>query len=376
MYISAWPSLNPAYFVKPQVRGGAPFPLETPRTTYFYVARNAIYRLMHSLNLEGAVVLAPDYHHGNEISAMKAAGVNIRYYPVQKNLYADLNAIARLCDEDPRPNVLYVTHFIGWPQPMDAVRRLCRDRKLILIEDCALAFMSELDGKPLGSFGEYSVFCLYKSLPLPNGGVLVSNSTEPDNMDGLQPCSLLSVSGRSAELMFQWVRSRWDIGGKALFACKRAVGDALNARKVRRTAVGDTGFDISVSNTGMSRVCERLLSRFHYGSIRETRRRNFKIVEESLRGRARLLEIELSQGVCPLFFPLLVKEKHAASMALFDRGIETVEFWNEGDTEANCENSDAQFLRRHVLEVPIHQDMTAADAEFVADQIVKVDLCL
>jgi dTDP-4-amino-4,6-dideoxygalactose transaminase len=307
---------------------------------------------------------------------MKAAGVNIRYYPVQKNLDADLNAIARLCDEDPKPSALYVTHFIGWPQPMDAVRRLCRDRKLILIEDCALAFMSELDGQPLGSFGEYSVFCLYKSLPLPNGGVLVSNSAQPESIHNLHRCSLLSVSGRSAELMFQWVRSRCDVGGKALFACKRAIGGALTARQVRRTAVGDTGFDMSASNTGMSTVCERLLARFHYESIRNARRRNFKIVEERLRGRARLLDIELSQGVCPLFFPLLVREKHAASMALFDRGIETVEFWNEGDAGANAENSDARFLRRHVLEVPIHQDMTAADAAFVADQIVKVDLCL
>jgi perosamine synthetase len=376
MYIPAWPSLNPAYFVKPEVREEAPFPLKTSRATYFYVARNAIYRLMRCLKLEGAVVLAPDYHHGNEISAMKAAGVKIRYYPVQKNLDGDLDAIARLCDADPKPRALYVTHFIGWPQPMDAVRRFCSDRRLILIEDCALSFMSELNKKPLGSFGEYSVFCLYKSLPLPNGGALVSNSTAPESIDDLRSCSALSVSSRSAELMLQWVRARCDIGGRALFACKRAVGDALNAGKVHRTPVGDTGFDLSASNTGMSRVCERLLTRFHYNSIRETRRRNFKIVEEQLRGRVRLLEIELVQGVCPLFFPLLVKEKHAASIALLDRGIETVEFWNEGDRDAHCENSDAQFLRRHVLEIPIHQDMSAADAAFVADQIVKLDLCL
>src|SRR5262245_53437918 len=116
MYIPAWPSLNPAYFVKPAVREEVPFPVETTRATHFYVARNAIYHLMRSLKLESAVVLAPDYHHGNEISAMKAAGVNIRYYPVQMNLAADLDAIARLCDAGLRPRALYVTHFIGWPQ--------------------------------------------------------------------------------------------------------------------------------------------------------------------------------------------------------------------------------------------------------------------
>src|SRR5262249_62144044 len=117
---------------------------ETSRKNYFYVARNAIYRPMPSLKLEGAVILAPDSHHGNEISAMKAAGVIIRYYPIQKNLDADFDAIARLCDAGPKPRALYVTHFIGWPQPLDLVRRFCRDPRLILREACPLSFMAGL----------------------------------------------------------------------------------------------------------------------------------------------------------------------------------------------------------------------------------------
>src|SRR5690242_3361818 len=114
MYIPAWPSLNPAFFVKPRVYGTKPFPLETSGSWYFYLARNAIYHLMRSLRLDpGDVVLAPDYHHGNEVLAMKAAGVKLRYYPIQKNLNADVDAVARLCEVEPRPKALYVTHFIG-----------------------------------------------------------------------------------------------------------------------------------------------------------------------------------------------------------------------------------------------------------------------
>ena len=175
--------------------------------------------------------------------------------------------------------------------------------------------------------------------------------------------------------MLQWFRARYEIAGSGLFAVKRAIGSALTASKVQRSPVGDTGFDLSRSNIGMSPVCRKLLQRFEYDWIRQARRRNFQIIEDRLRGKAQLLERRLEKGVCPLFFPLLVKDKHAAAQALSQRGIETVEFWNEGDPEAEP-GADAAFLRRHVLELPIHQDVTEQGAAFAADEALNLGLLL
>jgi perosamine synthetase len=373
MYIPAWPSLNPAYFVQPRVDADKPFPLQASASCYFYVARNAIYHLIRGLKLGSEdIVLVPDYHHGNEILAMKAAGVKLRYYPIQKNLDADVDTVARLCEVHPRPKALYVTHFIGWPQPLHALQRLCRANGLMLIEDCALSFMSDYDRKPLGTFGDYSIFCLYKSLPLPNGGVLVSNTGDGDTCYELRRCSALSIMGRSAELTLQWVRGRSETCGRALLALKRATGMALNIGKVPRNAVGDTGFDISGVNIEMSRLCHTLLQRFQYEKIKEARRRNFEIIADRLRGRMTLIDRNLSQGVCPLFFPLLVKDKHSAADRLSKRGVETIEFWNIGQTEADQRGSASDFLRRHLLEIPIHQDVTVEAAGFISEEILKL----
>jgi dTDP-4-amino-4,6-dideoxygalactose transaminase len=327
---------------------------------------------MRTLRLgPGDVVLAPDYHHGNEILAMKAAGVNIRYYPVQKNLDADLDALVRLCEGQPPPRALYLTHFIGWPQPLDVIQRLCRDKRLLLIEDCALSFMSDYDRKPLGTFGDYSVFCLYKSLPLPNGGVLVSNNGHDRGYE-LQPCSTLSILSRSSELTLHWFRTRSETWGRALLALKRTTGMALNAGRVHRNPVGNTGFDIRGVNVGMSSLCHTLLWRFRYEQIKEARRRNFQILTDRLRGRVTVVERKLSDGVCPLFFPLLVKDKHYAADCLLRRGIETIEFWNVGDIEAYQSGSASAFLRRHLLEIPIHQDVTPEAAGFISKEILKL----
>ncbi len=320
----------------------------------------------------GDVVLAPDYHHGNEILAMKAAGVKIRYYPIQKDLDVNLAELARLCDLEPKPRALYLTHFIGWPQPLDAIQRLCRDKRLMLIEDCALSFMSEYRQKSLGTFGSYSIFCLYKSLPLPNGGVLVNNDGSSAKPHDLQPCSALSVSARSADLIFHWVRTRSDTCGRTLLGLKRAAGLALDSRKVQRMPVGGTGFDVARANLAMSPLCHALLRRFDYHPIKQARRRNFEILGERLRGRTTFLDKTLSDGVCPLFFPLLVKDKNAAAEALLERGIETIQFWNRGDDAAYQEGSPSAFLREHVLEIPIHQDVTEDAAWYMADEILKL----
>jgi dTDP-4-amino-4,6-dideoxygalactose transaminase len=399
MYIPAWPVLNPTSVFK---RAGAtiPFPLGSSNSSYFYVARNGIYHLMKSLASHGVggpagskaaaqaayrsgpdggsepLILVPDYHHGNEIYALKAAGAKLRYYPVKKNLDVDLDAIADLCDLQPKPLALYLTHFIGWPQPIDEILSLCKRKHLILIEDCALSFLSEFEGRPLGTFGAYSVFCLYKTVPVPNGGVLVANNTVKLGATSVRPCSAVSVTGPSIDLILRWVRSRNEFFGRALLTAKRAIGRTLTGANVRRVPIGDTGFDISNVNAGMSPICHTLLGRFGYEEIRKRRRRNFRIVEDILRGHVALVDKTLNDGVCPLFFPLLVKDKQIAAASLAARGIETVEFWNSGDPQSHQPGSSAEFLRRHLLELPIHQDVTPEGAEYAANQILKLGIGL
>jgi hypothetical protein len=93
-------------------------------------------------------------------------------------------------------------------------------------------------------------------------------------------------------------------------------------------------------------------------------------MRELLAGDATPLRADLDDGVCPLFFPILVADKRRAAEALWGAGIEAVQFWNYGDQEAQRDrSSDAQFLRDHVLELPIHQDVTARQIEYTAEHV-------
>jgi dTDP-4-amino-4,6-dideoxygalactose transaminase len=373
MFVPTYQGLTAADFFKPAGGRDRTFPFNAPHALPFYRARNAIYYLFKELCEANPqlTVLAPDYHSGNEVLAMRAAGAAIRYYPIRRDMRLDPDEVRQLCEEH-NPDVLYVIHYLGWPQPMRALVDLCRQRGMRLVEDCALALLSDVDGRPLGSFGDWSIFCLYKTLPVPNGAVLVQNT---DRLDALERLPLrhagpASVIGRTAELFVQRTRGRRTGLGAALCAVKRGLGRAAGALDVHRTPVGDMGFDLTDVDLAMSRVSARLLDRLDFAAIRRIRLANFRRLADALHRHATPALPDPDDGVCPLFFPVLVDDKHAAAIALQRRGVDALEFWNDGTEPDGAEMSaDARFLRAHVLELPIHQDLTAAHIDYIARQV-------
>jgi dTDP-4-amino-4,6-dideoxygalactose transaminase len=372
-FVPTYQGLSATDFVRTRAGATSSFPFNVPHRLSFYRARNAIYHLFRAL-LEtnpGLTVLAPDYNSGNEILAMRAAGAALRYYPIRRDMTLDPDEIEWSCRRH-NPDLLYVIHYAGWPQPMNEIVELCRRRGMLLVEDCALALLSETGGRPLGSFGDWSVFCLYKTLPLPNGALLVENGPRLESLERLvlRDAGAASVLGRTAELLVQRLRGRANGVGAALQVVKRGVGRAAGALSVRRANVGDIGFNLDEVDLAMSPVSQRLLERFDYADIRRRRVENYRRLAARLAGYAAPVFRSVPDGVCPLFFPVLVGDKHETAERLRAHGVDALEFWNESSEPGGHEmGPDAQFLRRHVLELPIHQDLTARHIDHIAQQM-------
>ena len=372
-FVPTYQGLSATDFVRMRTGAAGCFPFNAPHRLSFYRARNAIYHLFRAL-LEtnpGLTVLAPDYNSGNEILAMRAAGAALRYYPVRRDMTLDPDEIEWRCRTH-NPDLLYVIHYAGWPQPMAELVALCRRRGMLLVEDCALALLSETGGRPLGSFGDWSVFCLYKTLPLPNGGLLVQNGPRLESLERLtlRDAGTASVLGRTAELLVQRLRGRANGVGAALQVVKRGVGRAAGALSVRRANVGDIGFNLDEVDLAMSPVSQRLLERFDYADIRRRRVENYRRLAERLAGYAVPVFRSVPDGACPLFFPVLVGDKHETAERLRAHGVDALEFWNDSSEPGGHEmGPDAEFLRRHVLELPIHQDLTARHIDHIARQM-------
>jgi dTDP-4-amino-4,6-dideoxygalactose transaminase len=373
-YVPTFQGLSAFDLIRPANQGAACFPFDTESLPFFR-ARNAIYYLFLGLKSvrPRMSVLVPDYHSGNEVLALRAAGATVHFYPVGRDMQPNLDAVEQLCHQHD-PDVLYVIHYLGWPQPMAALGDLCRRRTMLLVEDCALSLLSAPGGEALGTHGDWAVFCLYKTLPVPNGALLVQNTMPLGSLDRLQlrPAGTMSVMGRVAELVVQRVRAKANAIGTTLQSAKHVVGKAMGAIDVNRSNVGDIGFNTDDVDLGMSSMSQRLLRRFDFDDIRRKRVSNFQTLGHALSGFVTPVHPQLEDGVCPLFYPIVVDDKPAAARALRAEGVQVLEFWNHGADAIAGESADVQYLRSRVLALPVHQDLSSRQLHHMADRVAKV----
>jgi perosamine synthetase len=80
----------------------------------------------------------------------------------------------------PRTKALMAVHLYGQPCEMDQLIRICRERNLWLVEDCAEAFGASYRGRNVGTFGDISTFSFFgnKTITTGEGGMVTSANTE------------------------------------------------------------------------------------------------------------------------------------------------------------------------------------------------------
>src|SRR4029078_11975859 len=99
MYVPAWQGRTIRHFLRPPVNASAPFPLSHRRGRGFQTRRNAIYQLFtHTVASGRTRVLGPDYHMGNELRAIRAAGAAVELYPIGRDGRPDLAILSRHAD--------------------------------------------------------------------------------------------------------------------------------------------------------------------------------------------------------------------------------------------------------------------------------------
>ena len=78
----------------------------------------------------------------------------------------------------PRTKAVMAVHLYGLACDMDALRRICDEHQLWLIEDCAEAFGSYYKGFHVGTFGDIATFSFFgnKTITTGEGGMVVTDN--------------------------------------------------------------------------------------------------------------------------------------------------------------------------------------------------------
>jgi len=109
--------------------------------------------------------------------AVKRAGLKIRVCDIEKESFNfDYACLEKICREDDDILAVVAVHLAGVPIELKKIILLAKEKKFFLIEDCAQGLGAEIEGKKIGTFGDFSFFslCRGKGLTIYEGGVLVA----------------------------------------------------------------------------------------------------------------------------------------------------------------------------------------------------------
>lgn len=350
--LTAWASLSPTVHLRPA--GPLPFPLAEPGCELFALGRHALWWGVQGLGLgRGDEVLAPAYHHGSEIEALARAGAECVFYQGNERLEPDEEELGSLIR--PRTRALLLIHYVGFPQDAARWRAWCDVRNLLLIEDCAQAWLASVDGEPVGRFGHLAVFCLYKTFGLPDGSAMLSTG-EPAIDDSLTRRGFGQLLRRHAEWMMS--RSGW-LG---------LLGSTLEPE-----GTYDPGRDFALGDPA-TRPCSTtlyLLPRIAEARAAARRRRNYRMLLDRLADFVVPAFARLPAGASPFLFPIESGRKQEMLAALDRKGIKALDFWSVPHPSLVAPRTQpVPGLRQSVVGLPVHQELRPGDLERIANAVL------
>lgn len=341
--------------------------------------RYAIHLICRLLNIgPGDEVLVPAYNCGAEVDPFIWAGAKAVFYRIDDKAALDLDDIVRRVT--PATKVVYVTHFFGWPQDLDELAQWCKEKRLFLVEDCALALFSDGPNNTIGRVGDAAIYSFVKSLPVPDGGALVlgNGSTWKDTRI-IEPPPFHNSLLNTLPLL-----KKWFMHTSKLWQRYEPARELLNRSWLKRPTNQDNEierempesnyFDEQKINWSMSGISNSILSQVDPDSVAARRQRNYRQLHDSLRDvpSIKLLFDDLPEAVTPWSFPFFVKDRNRWCHALEDKGI-LVGGWPSYHRGLDWKDfPEARHLKNDLLTLPVHQGLDGRHMEYIAGYVRTV----
>lgn len=325
-------------------------------------------------------VWIPDFFCNSSLTALRATGARLVFYPLTAGMLPDMEECRRRVDLGP-PDLFLLVHYFGRPSLSPHVREFCTTHGAWLIEDAAHV-LRPVEG--VGQLGDFVIYSPHKHLALPDGAVLV---VRPHGVSGLGGVGLESMGPPAL-----WAHQ--------LHGLQRAMGFAGKSERTRslawlfkrvlqkigvrdwrsegapyaELADGDTAAPAAVAAPGQSRLSKRLLAGLmtDLGRVARKRQRHELLWDAVMCSGAHFHKDALSpaeRSAGRAWTPYLSGYQTDASVAPATyadwqrRGL-PVTTWPDLPPEVmerKERHTNAWHLRHTRLYLPVHQSLSTAE---------------
>lgn len=128
----------------------------------------------------GDEVLVPSFTFAATANVVVLAGATPVFCDVDPRTF-NMDASTMKSKITERTRGVIPVHLYGLPSEMRGIQAVARDHGLLIIEDAAQAHLAEIDGQPVGTFGDFAAFSFYptKNMTSGEGGMAVASSDAP-----------------------------------------------------------------------------------------------------------------------------------------------------------------------------------------------------
>ncbi|MHA1334040.1 MAG: DegT/DnrJ/EryC1/StrS family aminotransferase [Candidatus Odinarchaeia archaeon] len=236
-------------------------------------------------------------------------------------------------------------HLFGHPFNIDAIREICEDHHLFLIEDCAQAHGAEYKGEKVGKFGEINCFSLYatKNMTTGEGGMLTTNDDKLADR-----VRLLINHGQTAKYVHEELGFNYRLTNlqAALGLAQLKKLDKFNNTRIKNARylnknIRVSGIDKPVVNNNVRHV-------YHQYVI--------KVLDEFPLSRNEFLEYLNNKKIgCSIHYPL---------------PIHMQPLYKKLKINAKC--PIAEEVSSKILSLPVHPKLTGQDLKYICDTINSI----
>ena len=301
----------------------------------------ALHLALLVLNLQpGDEVIVPTFTYIASVNAISYVGA----VPVFVDALSDtwqMNGEEAESKVTSRTRAILAPHIYGHPCDMEKLLAICKKYQLFLVEDCAEAIGSKYKGQMMGTFGDVAAFSFFgnKTITTGEGGMVTTNSKE--------------LIGKARKLKNQ--------GLSEMEYWHDAIG--YNYRM--------TNICAAIGVAQLERIDEILTNKLR---IAATYKNAFRPTEVEFHGQSDA--VLNSYWMCSALLPNADKRDELRQF-LSRSGIETRPLFHPVHTMPmyatgkRGEYPMAASISARGINLPSYPDLTVADVEFIASQVIK-----